>query len=74
MHSIALFVAAGSKDDEEEEVEWSVSAPFNLQHGIHVDFNSSTGFSGLPSEWETMLKTSGIDKVCPPACSICSIQ
>jgi len=34
----------------------SVSAPYNVQHEIHVDFDSATGFSGLPAEWEAMLK------------------
>jgi len=34
----------------------SVSAPYNVQHEIHVDFDSATGFSGLPREWEMMLK------------------
>jgi hypothetical protein len=40
----------------------TVSAPFEVRHGVHVDFNSSTGFSGLPSEWEALLASSGIDK------------
>jgi len=40
----------------------SVGAPFNVQHNIHVDFNSVTGFEGLPQEWEVLLKTSGIRK------------
>jgi len=40
----------------------SVSAPYNVQHEIHVDFDSATGFSGLPPEWEAMLKTSGITR------------
>lgn len=40
----------------------SVSAPYNVQHEIHVDFDSSTGFSGLPPEWEALLKTSGITR------------
>jgi len=40
----------------------SVSAPYNVQHEIHVDFDSATGFTGLPTEWETMLKTSGITR------------
>jgi len=39
-----------------------VSEPFNVQHNIHVDFNSETGFSGLPPEWEAMLKSSGITR------------
>jgi Protein kinase domain/P21-Rho-binding domain len=40
----------------------SVSLPFDVQHNIHVDFNSETGFSGLPPEWETMLKASGVER------------
>jgi len=39
-----------------------VSEPFNVQHNIHVDFCSETGFSGLPPEWEAMLKSSGITR------------
>jgi len=39
-----------------------VGSPFNVEHNIHVDFNSETGFVGLPSEWETVLKSSGIEK------------
>lgn len=40
----------------------TVGSPFNVQHNIHVDFNSVTGFEGLPAEWEVLLKTSGISK------------
>jgi len=40
----------------------SVSAPYNVQHEIHVDFDSATGFSGLPPEWELLLKGSGISR------------
>lgn len=40
----------------------SVSAPYNVQHEIHVDFNTATGFSGLPEPWEAMLVHSGITK------------
>jgi len=40
----------------------SVSAPYNVQHEIHVDFDSATGFSGLPPEWEALLKSSGISR------------
>jgi hypothetical protein len=28
-----------------------VSAPFKVEHKIHVDFSSDSGFVGLPSEW-----------------------
>jgi len=45
------------KDDD-----FAVSSPFNLQQKVHVDFNSSSGFTGLPPEWESSLITSGIDK------------
>mmetsp|Transcript_20370 Transcript_20370/g.34761 ORF Transcript_20370/g.34761 Transcript_20370/m.34761 type:complete len:488 (-) Transcript_20370:14-1477(-) len=40
----------------------NVSSPFNLEHKIHVDFNSATGFSGLPTAWEEKLGLAGIDK------------
>jgi len=39
-----------------------IGTPFNVQHNIHVDFNSTTGFEGLPPEWEVLLTTSGISK------------
>eukprot|EP01125_Pyxidicula_operculata_P016771 TRINITY_DN57_c0_g2_i1.p1 TRINITY_DN57_c0_g2~~TRINITY_DN57_c0_g2_i1.p1 ORF type:complete len:492 (-),score=114.93 TRINITY_DN57_c0_g2_i1:177-1652(-) len=39
-----------------------VGAPTNVTHQLHVDFNSETGFVNLPSEWETILKASGISK------------
>jgi ankyrin repeat protein len=49
----------GTGNDYED---FTVSAPFEVRHGVHVDFNSTTGFSGLPSEWEALLASSGIDK------------
>jgi hypothetical protein len=39
-----------------------VSSPYNVENKIHVDFNSATGFSGLPPEWEVLLKTSAIPR------------
>lgn len=48
--------------DKKRDTPLEVGTPFNVQHNIHVDFNSVTGFQGLPSEWEAMLKTSGITK------------
>eukprot|EP01097_Dermamoeba_algensis_P002055 TRINITY_DN1819_c0_g1_i1.p1 TRINITY_DN1819_c0_g1~~TRINITY_DN1819_c0_g1_i1.p1 ORF type:complete len:481 (+),score=95.68 TRINITY_DN1819_c0_g1_i1:68-1510(+) len=39
-----------------------ISAPFNIKHDVHVDFNSATGFVGLPPEWESRLKGSGLSK------------
>eukprot|EP01117_Protostelium_nocturnum_P005559 TRINITY_DN200_c0_g1_i2.p1 TRINITY_DN200_c0_g1~~TRINITY_DN200_c0_g1_i2.p1 ORF type:complete len:423 (+),score=84.82 TRINITY_DN200_c0_g1_i2:162-1430(+) len=59
--------------NEQDTIDWkdaivvaskftSVSAPYNVLHQIHVDFDSATGFTGLPPEWEAMLQTSGISK------------
>jgi len=39
-----------------------VSQPYNVENKIHVDYNSATGFSGLPPEWEALIKTSLISK------------
>jgi len=65
-----FFIQASTQSDMEEwmkEIQASseieiVSSPFNVQHNIHVDFNSETGFTGLPPEWEKMLKTGGITR------------
>jgi len=46
----------------EKSVDSLIQKPFDVQHRIHVDFNSETGFSGLPSDWEAALKSSGITK------------
>lgn len=39
-----------------------ISNPSNFRNPIHVDFNSDTGFKGLPQEWEILLKSGGISK------------
>src|SRR5690606_29635888 len=49
------------KENFDEDVE--ISMPFDVKHNIHVDFNSETGLSGLPEEWEAQIKGSGIDKI-----------
>ena len=36
-----------------------ISQPMSFEHVVHVDLNSETGFSGLPPEWEKLLKNSG---------------
>ncbi|KAI9592021.1 kinase-like domain-containing protein [Syncephalis fuscata] len=39
----------------------AISSPYNPVHLTHVGFNQETGeFIGLPKEWHTMLKNSGI--------------
>jgi len=49
----------GYNDDDDD---FQVSAPFDLKHNIHVDFNSVTGFEGLPPEWEKLLLAGKITK------------
>eukprot|EP01126_Amoeba_proteus_P049655 TRINITY_DN5819_c0_g1_i7.p1 TRINITY_DN5819_c0_g1~~TRINITY_DN5819_c0_g1_i7.p1 ORF type:complete len:416 (+),score=78.81 TRINITY_DN5819_c0_g1_i7:98-1345(+) len=39
-----------------------VSNPYELNHLIHVDFDSTCGLKGLPPEWEKELLVSGIGK------------
>lgn len=41
-----------------------ISRPFNVKHNVHVavDENSPTGFMGLPPQWESALKSSGISR------------
>ncbi|GBG25018.1 Protein kinase, putative [Hondaea fermentalgiana] len=41
-----------------------IGTPFNFQKHDHVEVDpqSETGFKGLPTEWEDVLKTSGITK------------
>eukprot|EP01122_Echinamoeba_exundans_P008511 TRINITY_DN2831_c0_g1_i1.p1 TRINITY_DN2831_c0_g1~~TRINITY_DN2831_c0_g1_i1.p1 ORF type:complete len:499 (+),score=118.44 TRINITY_DN2831_c0_g1_i1:50-1546(+) len=65
-----FYIQASTQEDMNSWIEaiergknfYKPSAPFGLQHHVHVDFSSETGFSGLPPEWEAMLKSSGIDK------------
>jgi hypothetical protein len=39
-------VMKGGKKEEERQL--SIGTPFNVQHNIHVDFNSVTGFEVIP--------------------------
>ncbi|KAI8144908.1 kinase-like domain-containing protein [Fennellomyces sp. T-0311] len=46
-----------------EEKEMEISGPYNAKHVTHVGFDPSTGeFTGLPYEWQVLLKQSGISK------------
>lgn len=42
----------------------SISSPTEVKHNVHVQVDpaSSTGFTGLPTQWETLLSVSGISK------------
>lgn len=52
--------AKGAK--KQEILNMVISEPFDFKHHIHVDYNSETGFSGLPPEWEKILKSGQISK------------
>jgi len=68
--SKVFFIQCGSLNDMKDWVQAieagadysSVSAPYNVQHEVHVDFDQNTGYSGLPPEWEAILKGSGISE------------
>lgn len=55
----------GAKQETDGGYSMMISAPFNVQHNIHVQVDPSapTGFKGLPAEWDAMLSASGISKV-----------
>ncbi len=41
-----------------------ISSPYNTKHITHVGFDENTGeFTGLPREWHTLLKSSGITQI-----------
>ncbi|KYR02644.1 myosin heavy chain kinase [Tieghemostelium lacteum] len=54
-----IFQKKSKKNKIKESI---IGSPFNVKHNIHVDYNSVTGFEGLPREWEVSLQTSGISK------------
>jgi p21-activated kinase 2 len=39
-----------------------ISRPQGFKHEVHVTVDTETGFSGLPPDWEAMLKKSGLSK------------
>jgi len=53
----SFWGAKGEKNGSttESEATATVSSPYSVKHTIHVDFNTSSGFRGLPKEWEVML-------------------
>lgn len=46
----------------ESIMKLDISKPFGFQHNVHVDHSSDTGFSGLPADWEKVLKSGVIKK------------
>jgi len=43
------------------DMKSTVTDPFDVKQEMHVDFNSATGFTGLPIEWQTVLSSQGFD-------------
>ncbi|KAL0479427.1 serine/threonine kinase 4 [Acrasis kona] len=69
MNKLSQLFKKKKKDDEViqysiegEDIE--ISSPDNFEKGVHVtvDMSTSTGFSGLPAEWEVLLKSNNITK------------
>lgn len=66
--SKVFFIHAASKAEMDSWVEAiekaskhnPVSEPITVHHKIHVNYDTETGFSGLPGEWEELLKINGI--------------
>jgi len=56
------FFSGLFKKKEKKSSEPTVGSPFNVHHHVHVDFNTKTGFVGLPPEWEAMLENSSVSK------------
>jgi len=56
------FFSGLFKKKEKKTNEPNIGTPFNVLHHVHVDFNTKTGFVGLPPEWESMLENSSISR------------
>jgi len=49
-----------NQQNQEDDDDLEITSPFQVDHPIHVDFNTESGFRGLPPEWEVLMKTGGI--------------
>lgn len=58
---LSIFKKMSSKKDDQPE-DFQISQPYNFAQRAHVDFSSDTGLSGLPPEWSSLIKASGISK------------
>ena len=59
-----FFSTPSAEDCEEQDklAQLSIGSPYSVSHSIHVDFNSDTGFNGLPPGWEARIRCSGLTK------------
>eukprot|EP00003_Mantamonas_plastica_P022399 TRINITY_DN379_c0_g1_i1.p1 TRINITY_DN379_c0_g1~~TRINITY_DN379_c0_g1_i1.p1 ORF type:complete len:432 (-),score=165.13 TRINITY_DN379_c0_g1_i1:237-1478(-) len=51
----SLFSKKKKKDVE-------IGTPYDFKHNVHVTFDTSGNFQGLPQQWEVLLSSSGISK------------
>ncbi|ORZ04347.1 kinase-like domain-containing protein [Absidia repens] len=52
-----------SNNNNPNKLASNISLPFNTRHVTHVGFDAHTGeFTGLPNEWQVLLRYSGITK------------
>ncbi|CEI89530.1 signal transducing kinase of the PAK [Rhizopus azygosporus] len=55
------FVSGFGQANPPTTTTMDISSPYNTRHVTHVGFDATTGeFTGLPKEWHTLLKASGI--------------
>lgn len=48
------------QDNDDDDFE--ITSPFQVEHNVHVDFSTEYGFRGLPTEWESLMKSSGLTR------------
>ncbi|KAI8968303.1 kinase-like domain-containing protein [Mycotypha africana] len=65
-HSSSSSIADKDRDKSYTDISepaLDISGPFNTKHLTHVGFDASTGeFTGLPREWQILIKSSGISQ------------
>eukprot|EP00835_Amoeboradix_gromovi_P004572 NODE_364_length_10092_cov_0.435905.p2 type:complete len:621 gc:universal NODE_364_length_10092_cov_0.435905:6037-7899(+) len=61
--TIRTLVSNVISKDEQSDKSVVISGPYNPVHVTHVGFNSENGeFTGLPKQWDELLKSSGITR------------
>uniref|UniRef100_A0A6B2L3K4 Non-specific serine/threonine protein kinase n=1 Tax=Arcella intermedia TaxID=1963864 RepID=A0A6B2L3K4_9EUKA len=61
-----LYLQANTNDELNSWLQaldqacFNITTPFNIEQKVHVNFNISTGFEGLPYDWEVIL---GMDRI-----------
>jgi hypothetical protein len=50
------------RDSNNGQREMQIGSPTDFKQLVHVDFDATNGYTGLPKEWEAMLFSSGIEQ------------